>query len=91
MNYIPGFSNYLRTSVPRYAIGGRVMDGDPMMYRNEPMFGDEYNMFGSEMMLPPMDQYAQPMMSNMRGYVELPYDTGGGGCMLLPPVEQQYQ
>ena len=62
MNYIPGFSNYLQTSVPRYAIGGRVMDGDPMMYRNEPMFGDEYNMFGSEMMLPPMDQYAQPMM-----------------------------
>ena len=62
MNYIPGFSNYLRTTVPRYAVGGRVMDGEPMMYRNEPMFGDEYNMFGSEMMLPPMDQYAQPMM-----------------------------
>jgi hypothetical protein len=62
MNYIPGFSNYLKTSVPRYAVGGRVMDGEPMMYRNEPMFGDEYNMFGSEMMLPPMDQYAQPMM-----------------------------
>ena len=62
MNYIPGFSNYLQTSVPRYAIGVRVMDGEPMMYRNEPMFGDEYNMFGSEMMLPPMDQYAQPMM-----------------------------
>jgi hypothetical protein len=62
MNYIPGFSNYLETTVPRYAVGGRVMDGEPMMYRNEPMFGDEYNMFGSEMMLPPMDQYAQPMM-----------------------------
>lgn len=62
MNYIPGFSNHLQTSVPRYAIGGRVMDGERMMYRNEPMFGDEYNMFGGEMMLPPMDQYAQPMM-----------------------------
>lgn len=62
MNYIPGFSNYLETTVPRYAVGGRVMDGEPMMYRNEPMFGDEYNMFGSEMMLPPTDQYAQPMM-----------------------------
>jgi hypothetical protein len=62
MNYIPGFSNHLQTSVPRYAIGGRVMDDERMMYRNEPMFGDEYNMFGGEMMLPPMDQYAQPMM-----------------------------
>jgi hypothetical protein len=62
MNYIPGFSNYLETTVPRYAVGGRVMDGEPMMYRNEPMFGDEYNMFGGEMMLPPTDQYAQPMM-----------------------------
>ena len=26
MNYIPGFSNYLETSVPRYADGGAVMD-----------------------------------------------------------------
>jgi hypothetical protein len=32
MNYIPGFSNYLKTSVPRYAVGGRVMDGERMMY-----------------------------------------------------------
>jgi hypothetical protein len=40
MNYIPGFSNYLRTSVPRYARGGEVMEdmefsdyglGGPMM------------------------------------------------------------
>jgi hypothetical protein len=31
MNYIPGFSNYLRTSVPRYAIGGRVNEGEPLI------------------------------------------------------------
>jgi hypothetical protein len=30
---------------------------------------------------------AQPMVSNMRGYVEFPYDTGGG--MLLPAVEAE--
>ena len=29
MNYIPGFSNYLETSVPRYADGGAVMGGAP--------------------------------------------------------------
>jgi len=45
MNYIPGFSNYLQTSVPRYAIGGRVMDGERMMY-DEPMMYGGYDMGG---------------------------------------------
>lgn len=31
MNYIPGFSNYLQASVPRYADGGAVMGGAPIM------------------------------------------------------------
>jgi hypothetical protein len=36
MNYIPGFSNYLETSVPRYADGGPVMD-DPRRAAVMPM------------------------------------------------------
>lgn len=32
MNYIPGFSKYLETSVPRYAEGGAVADGAPVDY-----------------------------------------------------------
>ena len=31
MNYIPGFSNYLQKSVPRYALGGRVNEGEPLI------------------------------------------------------------
>lgn len=31
MNYIPGFSNYLQKSVPRYALGGRVNQGEPLI------------------------------------------------------------
>lgn len=49
MNYIPGFSNYLQASVPRYAIGGRVNEGEPLIDDMEfsdyglggPMMGEE--------------------------------------------------
>ena len=36
MNYIPGFSNYLQASVPRYANGGAIMD-DPRQAAVMPM------------------------------------------------------
>jgi hypothetical protein len=39
MNYIPGFSNYLETSVPRYANGGPARRAENEMYE-----GDMYNM-----------------------------------------------
>lgn len=93
MNYIPGFSNYLQAAVPRYARGGRVMDGERMMY-DEPMMYDGYDMGGySEpyQYTPPLEQYmpvGQPIMYDMGGYNELPY---GGGGMLAEPVEQPYQ
>jgi hypothetical protein len=100
MNYIPGFSNYLQAAVPRYARGGRVMDGERMVY-DEPMMYDGYDMGGygdgdtrgySEpyQYTPPLEQYMpveQPMMYDMGGYNELPY---GGGGMLAEPVEQPY-
>jgi hypothetical protein len=61
MNYIPGFSNYLETSVPRYAIGGRVMDGERMML-DEPMMYDTRGYselpYGGSMLPAPA---AQPM------------------------------
>jgi hypothetical protein len=49
MNYIPGFSNYLQTVVPRYALGGRVNQGEPLIDDMEfsdyglggPMMGEE--------------------------------------------------
>ena len=50
MNYIPGFSNYLlQAAVPRYAIGGRVNQGEPLIDDMEfsdyglggPMMGEE--------------------------------------------------
>jgi hypothetical protein len=96
MNYIPGFSKYLETSVPRYAIGGRVMDGERMMY-DMGGYGDNYDMGGySEpyQYTPPVEQYMpveQPMMYggyDTGGYSEMPY---GGGGMLPAPVEQPYQ
>ena len=93
MNYIPGFSNYLQAAVPRYARGGRVMDGERMMY-DEPMMYDGYDMGGYNepyQYTPPLEQYmpvGQPMMYDMGGYNELPY---GGGGMLAEPVEQPYQ
>lgn len=93
MNYIPGFSNYLEASVPRYARGGRVMDGERMMY-DEPMMYGGYDMGGYNepyQYTPPLEQYmpvGQPMMYDMGGYNELPY---GGGGMLAEPVEQPYQ
>ena len=43
MNYIPGFSNYLETSVPRYAEGGPAR------------FADE-DIYGGEMIAPPVEQ-----------------------------------
>jgi hypothetical protein len=95
MNYIPGFSKYLETSVPRYAIGGRVMDGERMMY-DMGGYGDGDTRGYSEpyQYTPPVEQYMpveQPMMYggyDMGGYNEMPY---GGGGMLPAPVEQPYQ
>ena len=95
MNYIPGFSNYLKTSVPRYAIGGRVQYGEPMMY-DMGGYGDGDTRGYSEpyQYTPPIEQYMpveQPMMYggyDMGGYNEMPY---GGGGMLPAPVEQSYQ
>ena len=95
MNYIPGFSNYLQSAVPRYAIGGRVMDGERMMY-DMGGYGDGDTRGYSEpyQYTPPIEQYMpveQPMMYggyDMGGYSEMPY---GGGGMLPAPVEQPYQ
>jgi hypothetical protein len=92
MNYIPGFSNYLQAAVPRYADGGRVQYGEPMMY-DMGGYGDGDTRGYSEpyQYTPPFEQYMpveQPMMYDMGGYSELPYDTGGG--MLLPPAEPVY-
>jgi len=71
MNYIPGFSNYLETSVPRYAIGGRVMDGERMML-DEPMMYDTRGYselpYGGSMLPAPA---AQPMTQEAA-----PFDPG---------------
>ena len=53
----------------------------PMTVEAEPIAG-----IGSPVIAEPLPT-AQPMVSNMRGYVEFPYDTGGG--MLLPAVEAE--
>jgi hypothetical protein len=85
MNYIPGFSNYLQTSVPRYAIGGRVMDGERMMY-DEPMMYGGYDMggynempYGGGGMLPapveqPYQQAAVEPMTQEAAPAEAPFD-----------------
>lgn len=61
MNYIPGFSNYLETSLPRYAVGGRVMDGERMMY-DEPMMYDGYDVIGDEMVAPAVQPTTQEVV-----------------------------
>ena len=61
MNYIPGFSNYLETSLPRYAVGGRVMDGERMMY-DEPMMYDGYDVIGNEMVAPAVQPTTQEVV-----------------------------
>ena len=69
MNYIPGFSNYLQSTVPAYANGGRVNYSEPTMYDME--FGD----YGID---PYAAQYmpaAQPMTQEAAApYVE-PYQS----------------
>lgn len=83
MNYIPGFSNHLQTSVPRYAIGGRVMDGERMMY-DEPMMYNGYDTrgyselpYGGGMLPAPVEQQplptAQPMTQEAAP-AEAPFD-----------------
>jgi hypothetical protein len=88
MNYIPGFSNYLETSVPRYAIGGRVMDGERMMY-DEPMMYDGYDRgsysempYGGGSMLPaPAEQQylpaVQPMTQEVAPFDPSTFDFSG--------------
>jgi len=73
MNYIPGFSNYLQTAIPRYAVGGRVMGGERMMYDGDPTQGDEYSMSGGEVVVPAV----QPMVQPMTQEVVAPYDLSG--------------
>ncbi|CAB4158934.1 hypothetical protein UFOVP714_43 [uncultured Caudovirales phage] len=73
MNYIPGFSNYLQTAIPRYAVGGRVMGGERMMYDGDPTQGDEYNMSGGEVVVPAV----QPMVQPMTQEAVAPYDLSG--------------
>jgi hypothetical protein len=74
MNYIPGFSNYLETTAPRYARGGPARfveediygggyDGSPLMY-SDPMAGaapitDTYQ----QAAVMPMTQEAAPAVS----------------------------
>jgi hypothetical protein len=58
MNYIPGFTNYLQSSVPRYANGGRVDYNEPMMY------GD-YGGYGDPMAAPIMDTARQAAVMPM--------------------------
>jgi hypothetical protein len=91
MNYIPGFSNYLETSMPRYAVGGRAMGVEPMMYDGAPIMGDGINFRGSEMVVPaiqPMAQEAVPFdfsgldLSGLNNLYGLNFGTDfGGGAM----------
>lgn len=77
MNYIPGFSNYLQTSVPRYAIGGRVMDGERMML-DEPMMYDTRGYselpYGGSMLPAPA---AQPMTQEAAPFDPSTFDFSG--------------
>jgi hypothetical protein len=54
MNYIPGFSNYLETSVPRYAKGGPARFAENEMYE-----GDMYNMGAYDASAEPIMETAQ--------------------------------
>ena len=54
MNYIPGFSNYLETSVPRYAVGGPARFAENEMYE-----GDMYNMGAYDASAEPVMEAAQ--------------------------------
>lgn len=89
MNYIPGFTNYLQSSVPRYANGGRVDYNEPMMYGD---YGD-YGGYGDPMAAPimetpreaavmPMTQEAAPFdLSSLAGLDLSGLGGFGGGRM----------
>ena len=64
MNYIPGFSNYLQASVPRYAKGGPARFNEDVMY-----LGD-----AAPIMDTPREAAVMPMTQAVA-----PYDMGGLG------------
>ena len=86
MNYIPGFTNYLQSSVPRYANGGRVDYNEPMMYGDYGGYGDP--MAAPIMETPreaavmPMTQEAAPFdLSSLAGLDLSGLGGFGGGRM----------
>ena len=90
MNYIPGFSNYLQASVPRYARGGPARFVEDVMYLDDGGYGDEYNMRGGEMLVPPVEQQylpaVQPMMQELA-----PVEPEFQGYTLVQPKPISYE
>ncbi len=80
MNYIPGFTNYLQASVPRYANGGAVMD-DPRQAAVMPMTQEavpDYNSdFLNTLRAAGMSEADLVGLSNFSGFAPQP-STGGG-------------
>ncbi len=73
MNYIPGFTNYLQASVPRYAVGGRVNYAEPEMYE-----GDMYNMgasYAEPYVAPAATTSAPPIMETAQQPAVMPMTT----------------
>ena len=74
MNYIPGFSNYLQAAVPRYALGGRVNQGEPLI---DDMEFSDYGLGGPMMGAAVVGaELASPMYGGPEGDVSY---TGGMG------------
>jgi hypothetical protein len=82
MNYIPGFSNYLRTSVPRYARGGPARFVEDVMYDMGDYGGDQimYDMGGYNEPVYQQPVYQEPAY-NEPVYAEPSY---------MPAAEQPY-
>ena len=89
MHYIPGFSNYLQAAVPRYANGGRVDYGEPIMYGDYGGYGDPIMYDAAPIMdmprqaaVMPMTQEAAPFdLSSLAGLDLSGLGGFGGGRM----------
>ena len=81
MNYIPGFSNYLQASVPRYAKGGPARFVEDVMY-------DDYGMggYGGD---PIMDTYQQAAVMPMTQEAVAPYVEPYQSVPAAQPMTQE--
>jgi hypothetical protein len=86
MNYIPGFSNYLQASVPRYARGGLARyDNEDVMYLDN---GD----YGSEPYAAPfMPAAEQSYVPGFTNYLEASVPTYAAPAEAAAPYVEPYQ